>query len=100
MGFFGVWEPCDLLAHAKQVGGREAVGSYVGKAAQEDSAHLPSCVRSGSGRHPASASLGILADVLAGQVAAAYFPHTLLQAQGAAARGGGAVEVRRVRGDR
>ena len=29
-----------------------------------------------------------------------YFPHTLLQAQGAAARGGGAVEVRRVRGDR
>ena len=100
MGVFGVREPCDLLAHAKQVGGREAVGSYVGKAAQEDSAHLPSCVRSGSGRHPASASLGIMADVLAGRVGAAYFPHTLLQAQGAAARGGGAVEVRRVRGDR
>ena len=96
MGVFGVREPCDLLAHAKQVGGREAVGSYVGKAAQEDSAHLLSCVKSGSGRHPASASLGILADVLAGR----YFPHTLLQAQGAAARGGGAVEVRRVRGDR
>ena len=68
MGVFGVWEPRDLLAHAKQVGGREAVGSYVGKAAQEDSAHLPSCVRSGSGRHPASASLGIMADVLAGRV--------------------------------
>ena len=52
----------------------------------------PSSARSSSGRPPASASLGQLADMFT-----ALFS---TQAQGAAARAGGAVEVRRVRGGR